>query len=166
MYLSKCNSFLLLLFDCISDQSKPDGQAQAHYKQDYYPGLANAERVMQHLAICKLCREYNVLYFVSLINFNLIFFPFPGFQVLLAWKTLLLFSNTTQGIWRASSVVGETGSTWRTGPVLISLMRPLHRIPQSPFLCARLFESSSNERCYKKNYFLKILLLIHKMEQN
>lgn len=63
-------------------------------------------------------------------------------------------------------MLAERGSTWRTGPVLVSPMRPLHRIPQCPFLCARLFESFSSERCYKKMLFPKDLLFISKIEQN
>lgn len=44
------------------------------------PGPANTERIRQHLDICRLCHEYNVLYFVSLINYNIIFFLFLIFS--------------------------------------------------------------------------------------
>lgn len=122
VYLSKCNSFLLFLFVCVSDHRKHNSQglqsllkstshwvdpaiwrdgfvcerqinkscynfalwspvkAQADYKQGYYPGPANTGRVMQHTDICRLCREYHVLYFVSLINCNINFFLFLIFN--------------------------------------------------------------------------------------
>lgn len=147
MYLCKCNSFLLLLFDCISDQRKPDrqalpmlhlwgleaqsaaklwiskrrclvqpfggidlsvkdrlfrsywisglcspAQAQAHHKQDYCPGVANTERVVQHLAIrCVMSTMSYILSVWLILNLD---FSLSWFSVFASLENLtLIFKN-------------------------------------------------------------------------
>lgn len=67
-------------------------QAQAHHKQNYCPGVANTERVVQHLAIC--CVMSTMSYILSVWLILNLDFSLSWFSVFASLENLgLIFKN-------------------------------------------------------------------------